>query len=83
MGSVSELAAHHQFWTKEMGGIESIFNRPVPFLAVAGCTDLVDPREGKQSSNISHLEVQKAGKRSAIFFKPVISEYFRILADQS
>lgn len=79
MGSVPEIAAYHQVDASEE---RSLLNRRLPFLAIAGCTDGIDPRPEGQSRHISHDEVQAAGKRSAFFLAPVVSNYFRLLADQ-
>lgn len=80
MAATSELAAYHQY-QPEIGGVISVFDRPLPILAIAGCTDAVDPRPEGQSHHISHEQVQQQGKRSAQFIAPVISNYFKNLAD--
>lgn len=81
MAATSELAAYHQYQPENSGGVISVFDRPLPILAIAGCTDAVDPRPEGQSHHISHEQVQQQGKRSAQFIAPVISNYFKNLAD--
>ena len=77
MSAACELATYHQV---NPYGLKTNFNRDLPTLAIAGATDLVDPRKGGQSHHISHEEVQKAGERSKIFIAPVITHYFIDLA---
>ncbi len=77
MAVAAELENYHAV---NILGLPTIFNRDLPTLAIAGATDLVDPRTGGQSHHISHQEVQKAGERSKAFIAPVISHYFISLA---
>lgn len=77
MSAAWELAAYHQV---NPYGLPTIFNRNLPTLAIAGATDLVDPRKGGQSHHISDQEVKNAGKRSKAFIAPVVSHYFISLA---
>jgi len=80
MSAFSELAAYHQV---NLGAPETLFNRVLPFLAIAGCTDGIDPRIGGASAETTHDLVQEVGNRSAAFIAPVISTYFQLLASMT
>ncbi len=78
MGTAPELAAYHQMSKPS----STPFDRRLPYLAIVAATDLVDPRAGGGSFEVDHGKVIRAGQEKlAGFIGPVISEYFRILAD--
>ena len=81
MSVAPELAAYFQTLPSISGGVASVFNRELPYLAVVAATDLVDPRAGGQSYTLSHQEVLAAGAKSADFIAPVITKYFIRLVD--
>ncbi len=76
MATRPEIAGYAQADNGLEKGVDTAYRKRLPFIALVGCTDIVDPRPDGASYATSHANILKAIERYDRYLAPALTNFF-------